>query len=143
MMSGESSESAACRDRSEELRHQKACPTRAIAAALRYFGFSKPAPYLPGRSGHHPERRLLDDLIAAMAREGSALVGEGIISRTSDIDLVLVHGYGFPRIEGGPMWATNSRAATAVQAFDNERRSRAIDRNASSSGDGAPYANAS
>lgn len=39
----------------------------------------------------------------AMIEEGARLLEEGIAESPSDIDLVLVHGYGFPRWRGGPM----------------------------------------
>lgn len=45
-------------------------------------------------------------LVAAMAAEGRAILSEGIALSASDIDLVEVHGYGFPRWRGGPMFAT-------------------------------------
>lgn len=48
-------------------------------------------------------------LVGAMASEGQAILGEGIAARASDIDLVEIHGYGFPRWRGGPMWATGQR----------------------------------
>lgn len=44
--------------------------------------------------------------LAAMVNEGAAILHEGIAARASDIDAVLLHGYGFPRWKGGPMhWA--------------------------------------
>lgn len=47
------------------------------------------------------QKRLLD----AMAAEGEALLAEGIAARASDIDLVMINGYGFPAHKGGPMFA--------------------------------------
>jgi 3-hydroxyacyl-CoA dehydrogenase len=45
-------------------------------------------------------------VLTAMANEGLKIVGEGIALRESDIDVTYVHGYGFPRHQGGPMyWA--------------------------------------
>jgi 3-hydroxyacyl-CoA dehydrogenase len=44
-------------------------------------------------------------LLAAMAAEGAALFSEGIAARASDIDLVMINGYGFPAHKGGPMFA--------------------------------------
>lgn len=44
-------------------------------------------------------------LLKAMADEGAALLAEGIAARASDIDLVMIHGYGFPAHKGGPMFA--------------------------------------
>lgn len=44
--------------------------------------------------------------LAAMAGEGARIVEEGIALRPSDVDVVKLFGYGFPRWEGGPMhWA--------------------------------------
>jgi 3-hydroxyacyl-CoA dehydrogenase len=43
-------------------------------------------------------------LLNAMADEGAALLNEGIASRASDIDLVMINGYGFPAHKGGPMF---------------------------------------
>lgn len=44
-------------------------------------------------------------LVEAMAEEGRKLLAEGIAFRASDIDLVLINGYGFPAHRGGPMFA--------------------------------------
>jgi 3-hydroxyacyl-CoA dehydrogenase len=44
-----------------------------------------------------------------MVAEGRKLLAEGIAARSSDIDVVWVNGYGFPRHLGGPMyWADQS-----------------------------------
>ena len=40
---------------------------------------------------------------AAMVNEASKVVEEGIACRPSDIDVVEIHGYGYPRWRGGPM----------------------------------------
>jgi 3-hydroxyacyl-CoA dehydrogenase len=47
---------------------------------------------------------IVERLMQAMAREGHAILDEGIATRAADIDLVEVHGYGFPRRRGGPMF---------------------------------------
>lgn len=47
-------------------------------------------------------------LTRAMAAEGQAILAEGIAMKASDIDLVKVHGYGFPRWRGGPMFANRT-----------------------------------
>ncbi|WP_246710252.1 3-hydroxyacyl-CoA dehydrogenase NAD-binding domain-containing protein [Martelella soudanensis] len=44
-------------------------------------------------------------LVGAMAGEGRAILAEGIAEKPADIDLVEIHGYGFPRHRGGPMFA--------------------------------------
>lgn len=44
--------------------------------------------------------------LMAMVNEAANLIAEGIAARSSDVDVVLVQGYGFPRWEGGPVfWA--------------------------------------
>ncbi|WP_347138334.1 3-hydroxyacyl-CoA dehydrogenase NAD-binding domain-containing protein [Paracoccus sp. SSK6] len=48
-------------------------------------------------------------LVGEMAAEGQAILDEGIAAKVADIDLVKVHGYGFPRWKGGPMFATGRR----------------------------------
>jgi 3-hydroxyacyl-CoA dehydrogenase len=44
-------------------------------------------------------------LVGEMAAEGDAILAEGVAGQPSDIDLVEIHGYGFPRWRGGPMFA--------------------------------------
>lgn len=44
-------------------------------------------------------------IAAALSAEGQALLDEGIALRASDIDLVLINGYGYPAWRGGPMFA--------------------------------------
>ncbi|MCU0801212.1 MAG: 3-hydroxyacyl-CoA dehydrogenase NAD-binding domain-containing protein [Rhodobacteraceae bacterium] len=53
-----------------------------------------------------PFDQIANVLVTAMAAEGHAILTEGIARCASDIDLVKVHGYGFPRWRGGPMFAT-------------------------------------
>ena len=57
-----------------------------------------------------PADEIRKRLLAAMAQEGSALLAEGIAARASDIDLVLINGYGFPAHKGGPMYAAGHRS---------------------------------
>ena len=40
----------------------------------------------------------------AIISEGLQLYQEGIVERLSDIDVIWLHGYGFPRYRGGPMF---------------------------------------
>ncbi|MEM7214301.1 MAG: FAD-dependent oxidoreductase [Pseudomonadota bacterium] len=42
-------------------------------------------------------------LLAAMINEGALIVDEGIAERDLDVDMVKIHGYGFPKWRGGPM----------------------------------------
>ncbi|MBZ0248616.1 MAG: 3-hydroxyacyl-CoA dehydrogenase, partial [Burkholderiales bacterium] len=44
--------------------------------------------------------------LATLVREAERVLAEGVALRASDVDLVLVNGYGFPKHEGGPLfWA--------------------------------------
>ncbi|MDR3373989.1 MAG: 3-hydroxyacyl-CoA dehydrogenase NAD-binding domain-containing protein [Ancalomicrobiaceae bacterium] len=47
---------------------------------------------------------IVERLVAAMAEEGEKLLAAGIAARSSDIDLVMINGYGFPAHKGGPMF---------------------------------------
>ena len=51
-----------------------------------------------------PGEAIVARLMAAMAQEGQTILAEGIAASAADIDLVEVHGYGFPRRRGGPMF---------------------------------------
>jgi 3-hydroxyacyl-CoA dehydrogenase len=49
---------------------------------------------------------LSECLVLSIVNEGAKILEERIALRPSDIDLVEIHGYGFPRWSGGPMhWA--------------------------------------
>lgn len=62
------------------------------------------------RKGIDPRAFKSDEIsrrcLLAMANEGARVVQEGVALRPSDIDVAMVHGFGFPRWRGGPMkWA--------------------------------------
>jgi 3-hydroxyacyl-CoA dehydrogenase len=46
---------------------------------------------------------IVDRLIFALVNEGVNILDEGIAQRPGDVDVVYVHGYGFPAWRGGPM----------------------------------------
>lgn len=59
----------------------------------------------------HPEKQqsiapetILQRLLKPMMQEVDDIIAEGIALRPSDIDVVWVHGYGWPRWRGGPAW---------------------------------------
>jgi 3-hydroxyacyl-CoA dehydrogenase len=62
-------------------------------------------------------RELNDDeivrrVLLAIVNEAALLMAEGVAERATDVDVVLVNGYGFPRWEGGPVfWARECGAA--------------------------------
>ncbi len=49
------------------------------------------------------EQEIQDRMIRAIATEGTAILEEGLTTRSSDLDVIWVNGYGFPRWRGGPM----------------------------------------
>ncbi len=52
------------------------------------------------------DQEIVERATAAMVEESLRILDEGIAAQGADIDLVLVHGYGFPRWRGGPVhWA--------------------------------------
>lgn len=69
------------------------------------------------------EERLLYPLI----NEGTRIIEEGIVERAGDIDVIYLHGYGWPRHHGGPMHFADARGLPAIVA--------ALDRMADEQGD--------
>ncbi|MFT5482060.1 MAG: 3-hydroxyacyl-CoA dehydrogenase [Halieaceae bacterium] len=49
------------------------------------------------------DSEIVERSIYALVVEGARILDEGIAQRASDIDVVYVNGYGFPRWRGGPM----------------------------------------
>ena len=45
--------------------------------------------------------------MAVLANEGARIVEEGIAENAEAVDIVKIHGYGFPRWRGGPMQYAN------------------------------------
>ncbi|WP_186418203.1 3-hydroxyacyl-CoA dehydrogenase NAD-binding domain-containing protein [Bosea sp. CS1GBMeth4] len=62
------------------------------------------------------QQEIQDRVVAAMVNEGAKILAEGIAARSSDIDLVLVNGYGFPAWRGGPMQHADTVGLPAVLA---------------------------
>ncbi len=50
------------------------------------------------------ESEIVDRLVYALVNEGARILEEGVAARASDIDVVYLTGYGFPRFRGGPMF---------------------------------------
>lgn len=59
-------------------------------------------------------------LVLAAINEAAQILEEGIAEKAADIDLVTVHGYGFPRWRGGLMFHADSLGPAAVLAALNE-----------------------
>ncbi len=60
--------------------------------------------------------RLADAIVLPMVNEACRILEEGVALRAADIDLVKIHGYGFPRWRGGPMRYAEARGLAAVVA---------------------------
>jgi 3-hydroxyacyl-CoA dehydrogenase len=54
------------------------------------------------------EAEIVERCIYALVIEGARILEEGIAERSSDIDVVWMNGYGFPRYRGGPMHYADS-----------------------------------
>ena len=54
------------------------------------------------------DQEILERCMFALVNEGAKILDEGIAERASDLDVVWLHGYGFPRYRGGPMYWADS-----------------------------------
>ena len=54
--------------------------------------------------------------LLALANEAALLLSEGVAAHSSDVDLALVNGYGFPRWEGGVVFWARERGEAALRA---------------------------
>jgi 3-hydroxyacyl-CoA dehydrogenase len=66
-----------------------------------------------------PEQ-IVERTIYALVNEGARILEEGIALRAVDIDIVYVHGYGFPAYRGGPMWYADT--VGLKQVYDRVRQ---------------------
>jgi 3-hydroxyacyl-CoA dehydrogenase len=62
------------------------------------------------------EASIADAIILPMANEATRILEERVALRAADIDLVKIHGYGFPRWRGGPMHYAEARGLAEVVA---------------------------
>lgn len=68
------------------------------------------------------EEEIVTRTLYSMINEGAKILEEGIAQRASDIDIVWIHGYGWPRHTGGPMfWADQIGLANVVDALTRHR----------------------
>lgn len=66
-----------------------------VAAVSEEFGITRRAV---------SDQEILERCMYTLINEGAKILGEGIATRPSDIDLIWVHGYGYPVGRGGPMF---------------------------------------
>lgn len=70
--------------------------------------------------------QIMKRILGVMQREGQALVFEGIAESPSDIDVVMLSGYGFPRHRGGPMYLARQESARAAAMVRTEGHQAAL-----------------
>lgn len=70
-----------------------------------------------------PAQEIIERALLPLVNEGARIVEEGIAARVSDVDLVWVHGYGFPAALGGPMyWGERVGAEQVVARLEHWAR---------------------
>ena len=62
------------------------------------------------------DEEIIARIMTALANEGAQVLEEGFAARASDIDVVYVHGFGFPRHRGGPMFYADTVGLPVVLA---------------------------
>jgi 3-hydroxyacyl-CoA dehydrogenase len=69
-------------------------------------------------SGRAPRRvgdeEILHRMLFASVNEICRIVGEGLVYRASDVDVAWLHGFGFPRYRGGPLFWADGVGARAI-----------------------------
>ena len=68
------------------------------------------------------DEEIIARIMTGMANEGARVLEEGFAIRASDIDVVYVNGFGFPRHRGGPMFYADSVGLSIVLARVNAYR---------------------
>ncbi|WP_430334833.1 3-hydroxyacyl-CoA dehydrogenase NAD-binding domain-containing protein [Rhodococcus sp. ACT016] len=71
------------------------------------------------RNGIRPQsfsaEEIVQRLVFALVDEGARILAEGIALRASDVDVVYIAGYGFPRYRGGPMYYADTIGLAVVE----------------------------
>jgi 3-hydroxyacyl-CoA dehydrogenase len=68
------------------------------------------------------DEEIIARIMTALANQGAQVLEEGYAARASDIDVVYVHGFGFPRHRGGPMFYADTIGLPTVLARVEEYR---------------------
>lgn len=70
-----------------------------------------------------PDEEILERCLYPLVNEAARILDEGIVEKPSDIDMVWLHGYGFPRFRGGPLfWADRVGARSIVETMERFAR---------------------
>ena len=77
------------------------------------------------QSGEVSDEQVIERCLYSLVNTGARLLEEGIALRASDIDLVFIYGYGFPRWRGGPMhWADHVGLPVILSKIEELNESR-------------------
>jgi len=69
------------------------------------------------------DEEVLDRCLLPLVNEGFRILEEGIAQRESDLNIVYLYGYGFPRKSGGPMhWARHQRKGGLLKVVEDLRK---------------------
>ena len=60
------------------------------------------------------DQEILERCLYSMINEAAKILAEGVAARAIDIDMVWLHGYGFPRYRGGPLFYADEIGARNV-----------------------------
>jgi 3-hydroxyacyl-CoA dehydrogenase len=60
------------------------------------------------------DQEILERCLYPLINEGAKILAEGVAQRASDIDVIWMYGYGFPRYRGGPMWYADAVGTATV-----------------------------
>ncbi len=66
---------------------------------------------------------IVNRALYALISEGLQLLADGIVKRASDIDVIWLHGYGFPRHKGGPMFQAKQMGRDKLELELDQLRS--------------------
>ena len=65
------------------------------------------------------DEEIISRAVYSMVNEASMVLEAGVARRPGDIDVAMVHGYGFPRHRGGPLWwASRQPEQARATAFE-------------------------
>jgi len=70
------------------------------------------------------DREILERCLYQLVNTGASILEEGIAQRASDIDIVYLYGYGYPRYRGGPMFTADliglPKVLEAVKRYEKD-----------------------
>jgi 3-hydroxyacyl-CoA dehydrogenase len=70
------------------------------------------------------DEEIIARITTALVNEGARVLEEGYASRPGDIDVIFVHGFGFPRYRGGPMFHADTVGLPTMLRRVTEYRAR-------------------